>query len=472
MSNPLFITELLKELKADYLILLDDAVKFFNEWDALYGIYAKETSRIEEIEKQLSTIEAYKEEHGIYPQIKDQPDAESYIKELNQIRDRADMDLRDIKPKVIEGFQQRRTKLNRIAGTIANAVAKEKDANKFITTMILRAPLESDHTRCANNEKNKPIYMSALAARLLINLAEESKIDNEFITSRVPRLVPSKDNPKIQEPDPEMLKIFKQDVLVPVIQAILIHNIGSYSIDADRIFRGNRFRMLDEKTRKSLVKIIYDNTLNYLKYGLGEPTDDVALQTNDAALEQEKFELTESLLKNYTTAQHPFGNILRIPMIYSSFMLSTKPKHDFNIVFKAYDILSSGIEKEVIYQPFTEAFQKMVGRYPLGTGIFFISKETNLPERAVVIGLNPTEPSSAIVKQLTRRQLQFDDHTQVEVSRDYNLYYDAARKSSDFGPAYYQKQFPDSYFWNPAELWERDIDHVRFWRRDNNTKIN
>ena len=469
MSQALFITDLLKELRSQYLDFLEDAIKFFKEYDGLYGVYAKKTAKIDEVDEQLATINNYKEKHGVYPNIKDQPDCETYINELMKVREKKEFDLREIKPKVIKGFEQRRKMLDKIASTIINATIKEKDANKYLATIILRAPLESDHTRCPNNEKNKPLYIAGMVIRLLMKLLDEDLIDNEYIVSRKPIMIPAEDNPKQLEPEPMMLKEFKNSVLIPIVQAALIHHIGSYSLDAERIFRGNRYRLLDEPTRKKLVKIIYDNTLNYFEYGLGRPNEE---DNESFAEDMVKFELTEDLLKHFTNSQHPMGNLIRIPMIYSSFMLSTKPKHEYLLMYKAYDILNSGIEKGVIYQPYSEEFKKMVGRYPLGTGVFFISKETHVPERGVVIGLNPTKPSNAIVKQLTRRQLQFDDHTQVEVSREYLVNNEVARKNSDFGPEYYSKQFPQGYFWNPAALWERDIHHVRFWRRDNQVKQN
>ena len=474
MSQSPFITEVLTDLKQQYVELVDDAKAFYQEYDTLYGLYAKEVARIEEINLQVATIQAYKKEHGVYPQIKDQPNAESYLTELMEIKDKAEHNLRTLEPSVIEGFQRRRKHIQAISDAIIEHVVKEKDLNKFLTTIMLRAPLEQDHTRCANNEKTKPLYVAAMAGKFLMQLADNGLIEDDFILARVPKWVSNKDNPKQQELDPEMLEDFKVYVLQPVVQAALIHNIGSYSIEAERVYCGNRYRALDEPDRKELVRFIYDNTLNYLKYGLGDPAvkPDPNLSEEEQELEQESYRLLQTFLANYSKALHPLGNVVRIPMIYSSFMLSTKANHNFLILFKAYDILSSGISKAVIHADYAKAFKKMVGRYPLGTGIFFISKETHVPERAVVIGLNPSTPHCAIVKQLTRRQLQFDDHTQVQVSADFNLANEAARKASDFGPKYYKKQFPRGFFWNPAELWERDIDQQRFWRRDNQLKEN
>ena len=60
MSQALFITDLLKELRSQYLDFLEDAIKFFKEYDGLYGVYAKKTAKISEVDEQLATIAAYK----------------------------------------------------------------------------------------------------------------------------------------------------------------------------------------------------------------------------------------------------------------------------------------------------------------------------------------------------------------------------------------------------------------------------
>ncbi|MDC2889373.1 hypothetical protein [Psychrosphaera algicola] len=56
-------------------------------------------------------------------------------------------------PKIQKGFEQRRTILDKLAGTLVDAAVKERDAGKFLTTIVLRAPLSGDPSRCPNNEK-------------------------------------------------------------------------------------------------------------------------------------------------------------------------------------------------------------------------------------------------------------------------------------------------------------------------------
>jgi len=465
-----FITDLLKSLKVKYQELLDDAIEFYEEYESLYGVYAKEKKRIVEIEQQLVTIQNYKEKHGVYPQIKDHTDAETYLDELDRLKSKAEHDLKSVEPEVMKGFERRTTMLSKISKSIAAMMLEDKDASQFIATMMLRAPLPNDHTRCPVNEKSKPIYIAALSACLIKRLIKHNVLDNDYISSRFPTKVEIENG--VKEYNQEQTATYIDEVLIPVITACLIHNIGSYSSEAEAIYQGNRYQVLEEQERKTLIQAIHDNTDKYLKFGLGEPSHEQYEDPEVFQQQLDKYTLTKSIVDGYSQALDPIGNLLRLPMIYSSFMMSTKQQHDFRISFKAFDILKGGVDKGVVSKEFGTEFLKMVGHYPLGTGIFFISKETKLPERAVVTGLNPPKTTSAIVKQLTRRQVKFDDHTQVCASKGYIISNEVARRDSDFGTEYYKKQFPNGFFWNPAEPWERDIDHKKFWRRDNNIKSN
>jgi hypothetical protein len=472
MSGSHAVTELLKSLKSAYQEVIDDAVDFYKEYETVYGLYARQTNKVEEAESQLTTIEKYKEKNGVYPQIKGYDTAEIYIDELNKLKSKAEQDISRVEPTVFKGFERRREWLNSIAKKIAKATLTDRDASQFIGTMMLRTPMPEDVNRCPNNEKNKPIFIAAQMVCLLRKLVETDNITEPFICERLPSLVHDEHHPDILIFDEESVDKYVEQVLTPIIIAALIHQIGSYSIEAELIFAGNRYRPLDETERKKLIRNIYDHSLNYLRYGLGQPQRyqyQLEAEFDDALY---GYELTETLISNYTNSKHPMGNLLRIPMIYSSFMLSTKPSHDYKLVFKAYDILQSGVTKEVVYPKFAGVFLDMVGQYPVGSGVFFISKDTRYPERAIVSRINPSQPTSAIVKQLTRRQVMFDDHTQVEVSEDYLINNEDARINSDFTPSYFKKQYPKGFFWNPIEAWERDINHNKFWRRDNSVKRN
>ena len=93
-------------------------------------------------------------------------------------------------------------------------------------------------------------------------------------------------------------------------------------------------------------------------------------------------------------------------------------------------------------------------------------------ENGVVGGLNPADPKSAIVKQTTKRQVKYEDHSQTQVSYDFNIINPKARKQSNFNEDYYKSQFPKGFYWNPAEDWEVDINPKTFWRRDNSIRRN
>jgi hypothetical protein len=471
MSQPQFVTELLNTLKSKYQLVLDDAVEFFAQYKTLHLIYAKESKRFEEIQHQLTTIYNYKKKHNVFPKIKGHSDAKSYLLELEAIKQRSQAEVDKIEPEIFAGFKKRQALLNDIATSIAKSTIHERDASQFIATMMLRAPLPADHNRCEINEKTKPIYISALVISLLTQLIGKGIIDDDYIISRIPSLSEHEKDPDLVEHHAEELNIYITEVLNPIIIAALLQNIGSYCMEAEAIYQGDRFQALDEDDRKVLIKTISENTNTYLNWGYGKPLERYWGE-EQLNIELDKFDIIESIVKNYPKSQDPMGNLLRIPMIYSSFTLSTKHQHDFRFIFKAYDILNSGIEKKLVYQPYAEVFLNMVGKYPLGSGISFISLETGYPERAIVSALNPPEPTTAVVKQLTRRQVYADDHTQVAVTKDYIVSNSTARKNSEFDTSYYKKQYPNGYFWNPSEAWQIDLEHKKFWRRDNRLKPN
>lgn len=489
MAPAVQITDILKTLKAQYLELLSDATKFFRDFEDTYLIYEKETHRTKEINKQIETILSFKETNGFYPTIKDQDDTGAYLKELKHLSATAQERLDRVEPKVLGGFRRRTTLLTEIADTIIDQTFNDKEANRFITTMVLRAPLPNDQSRCASNEKSKPLYIAALSVKLVQKLLEDGQIIEEDIVKFAPKLSLKQveaqtseasstsstgNKPEQHELTAEEFEPFRKQVLRPIVFAALIHQIGSYSVDADQLYKGNRYRLLDEEERKKLINIIYKSSRSYLKYGLGEPDRSLfeSIAADDYLDAVARYDLTDTILTHYVKPQHALGNLLRIPMIYASFLMSTKSRHNYNLIYKAYDIMKSGIEKEVVYEPYTKVFMKMMGCFPLGSGIYFISKETNMVEKGVVVGLNPADPKSAIVKQTTKRQVKYEDHSQTQVSYDFNIINPKARKQSNFNEDYYKNQFPKGFYWNPAEDWEVDINPKTFWRRDNSIHRN
>lgn len=472
MSKPLFITDVLQQLKAAYVELVDDATEFFEHFDEVQAVYIRENKKLTEAKQQLKTILNYKAKNGTYPKIKDQDDAAVYVEELNQIKAKAEALLTELSPKVLKGFEKRRKMLDKMATVIIDYTIKDKDAGKFLTTIVLRAPHGQDRSRCPNNEKHRPLYTAALAIQLVAKLAQHNLIDDKYIQLHLPNWQELDELVNPLEDVPEAIENYKKRVLFPIVYACLIQNLGSYSPAAEALYEGKRYRPVDEETRRAQIKTIYEKSLIFFKYGVGLPQLQDFETESEFEQERQRAQMVEDILVNYNNPAHLLGNLIRVPMIYTSFILSTKQKYEYQTIFKAFDVLTSAIKKNIVKKEVADTLKAMVGRFPLGTGIYFISKETKMPERGVVIALDPTSPNNAIVKQLTKRQVQFDDSTQVEVTPEYNLLFEPARKASDFGPAYFKKQFPDGFYWNPADLWERDIDHVKFWRRDNNVKQN
>ena len=119
-----------------------------------------------------------------------------------------------------------------------------------------------------------------------------------------------------------------------IFSCALLQDIGLQSPEALSILHGedgklDEFRVLDEPTRKQLLKINFTQTLEYLKNGLGIPryigndkTERDRFVQRHTALNG--FMLT--LLKDTYLSKVGVGELVKIPQIYTSIVLSTKPE--------------------------------------------------------------------------------------------------------------------------------------------------
>jgi hypothetical protein len=123
------------------------------------------------------------------------------------------------------------------------------------------------------------------------------------------------------------------------------------------------------------------------------------------------------------------------------------------------------------YNPnFCALFLRMVGRFPIGSGIYFISKETGMIEKGIVSSLFPQNPESPFVKQITRNQLQSLSQTEVIVCKDSNIYFQFVRENSEFDESYFDTRYNAPYVWNANEVWEVQIPALVFWKKDGTLK--
>ena len=129
--------------------------------------------------------------------------------------------------------------------------------------------------------------------------------------------------------------------------AAILQDIGNYHPDAQQIMYGvdgkqDCYRTLNVEERKSLLQINYRETLKYLLNGIG-----ISMYLGNSKTERDIFNKVETnklrfvkeLLKSSVNPKLGIGNLLKIPQIYTSIVLSTKASYNYKLLPKVYQAL-------------------------------------------------------------------------------------------------------------------------------------
>lgn len=356
---------------------------------------------------------------------------------------------------------------------------------KFLGTIMLltRGP-ELNFARL--HMRYKPLYKAVLTLRLADKLLSDETIKHPYLSKFKEADSRYKGNRTWREK-------WQTELAIPLITASLLQDIGLQSTAALNILRGednslDEFRLLEEPDRKQLLKLNYQFTLEYLKHGLGLP----AYVGNDKA-ERDQFVYMHTAINKFLVAivQDAFvsktglGELLKIPQIYVSIVLSTKPDYSRKGLPKGYMLIEQLAKKGVLNAKLAEAFISIVGYFPQGFGITFIPKNEKGMERdqyecAIVTHLNPEHPAEPRCRIATRN-LQYISSGQEEVvSRSRNLYFPANHKklmrigkerlaeimkelSSNFHPEDMDQLIPS--YWEPSDYFSYKKNQ-NLWNRN------
>ncbi|TDF39858.1 hypothetical protein EYS14_10215 [Alteromonadaceae bacterium M269] len=356
----------------------------------------------------------------------------------------------DVAKRKVKAFQQeltdeRETRLRNMLDVCKEALSlvEAHDTNltnsysaKVLGTLLL---LNGEGPNLAQrNQKAKHLYKGILALRLLDKLLLEDQITNTYVLSKYKeKVVSENDSDKVDfEHCP-----FRRDVQIPLLMAALIQDIGNYHPDAQAILKGkegdlDEFRMLDLQQRKALLKIGYEQGMRYTKEGLG-----VSRYIGNSRDEREAFNKNEldklvflrTLLKSALSPQHGIGNLLKIPQVYASVVLSTKANHEYCRIPKVNLVLKKGAENKAFSHIVVDYFIQITGTFPQGFGITYIPKdadknELDRYEYGVVIGLYPSNPDAPLCRAATRNLTFNSFGMNYIVSKSTNLYFSQARK--------------------------------------------
>jgi hypothetical protein len=294
------------------------------------------------------------------------------------------------------------------------------------------------------NDQNKALYKSVLCLRLLDRLCLDKDIGEAHIIKYLPNIT-YEAYATIADDEPEIYQNFIDNVKVPLVMAALIQDIGNYHPEAQNILLGpnkdqDPYRVLDIENRKELLQTNYRETLKFLVEGIGPRS-----YVGNSKIGREKFNKIElnklifikHLLKSSINPKNGIGNLLKIPQIYTSIILSTKGNYNYKLLPKVFQALNANAERGSCRQSVVDAFYRITGMYPQGYGVTYLPKDSDGKEAedryeyAVVTSLYPENPEQPICRSATRYLAFISRGQTLVIKKESNLYYaETAKKLS------------------------------------------
>lgn len=342
--------------------------------------------------------------------------------------------------------EKRLVRLNRVLKLAADLIQnirgnKPEDSDAHVAralgTLQLLSPTEGKDV-ARQNQKTKHLYKAILAVRLLKHLLDEEKISDDYIAQRMQAdqdfMISNDAKEWVNAP-------YKTDIEIPLIIACLCQDIGQCHPDAVKILKGDEgdldeFRMLDKEERNSLLKINYTQSLKFVTHGLGmqkyignSKEERVQFHT----VEKNKLQFVRNLLKSAINPGNGIGNLLKVPQVYCSVVMSTKANYSYETLPRVNMVMAKGAEVGAYCKVVSEALIEILGVFPQGFGIAYIPKDSDgfdveRYEYAVVNSLYPKQLDIPICRVATRG-LQYNAFAINHViGKANNLYFATTRK--------------------------------------------
>ncbi|MEW6990687.1 hypothetical protein AADZ91_08340 [Colwelliaceae bacterium 6441] len=355
--------------------------------------------------------------------------------------DKVEREYREFKQELKDESNERHKHLSVICKDIielsegSNYGESNRKSAQLLGTIQLLSPTEGKKVPEVN-ECNKPLYKAVLCLRLLDKLCidKASVIDETQLKSFLGD--ENFDQYKIlQAKDSDMYQAFIDHVKIPVVMAALLQDIGHFHQDAQTIVTGDDGKLDPHRTllvdeRKTLLQINYRETIKYLVEGIGAPS-----YIGNSKKDRDKFNIAEHkklvfikhLLKSAIAPKQGIGNLLKVPQIYTSIILSTKSSYNYKLLPKVYQALNKNAEKGICSQQIVDALRVITGDFPQGFGVTYIAFDSDgntgdQYEFAIVNALYPENPERPKCRTATRN-LTFIGHGQdTVISLESNLY--------------------------------------------------
>lgn len=305
---------------------------------------------------------------------------------------------------------------------------------QFLGTIQSISPTEGNKV-ATNNEKCKPLYKAILCLRLLDRLCAEGEIEDPYIKQFIEGVLPE----KYQEfalLAPEQYQQFVSMVKIPVLMAAILEDIGYYHPEAQAIVKGESgeadpYRILEKEERIALQEINYQETLKYVNEGIGESLYiGNSKSDRDIYIENEKIKhvFINRILKSSIVPNEGIGNLLKVPKIYTSLILSTKANYNYKLLPKIYLVIKQNAERGACSKSVVNALHRITGSYPQGYGITYIPTgyDGRLVERyeyAIVNQLYPNDIDEPLCRVATTNLRYIIHGEDITVPVTSNLYH-------------------------------------------------
>ncbi|WP_334020633.1 hypothetical protein [Alteromonas sp. S015] len=483
------ISRKISEYRKSYLELVKDAEVFFEDYPQNYRQLNALKRKVKTYQGQIEYIENYRKDKGKYPSIKGQPSVQRYMARLVAQQTQCDNELRALEDELRVKSNERYEHLDQLTDYMLNLLNGERTFSQFLGTIALSTPSPKEKVRHIRNERYKPIYITALTIALFEELRLKSTFVTQYLKEELDKLFPKGERFSLMvdkglngasnltfNPMPADIKMaYRENVLKPIAKAALLQSIGMHSPEASQLLGDDRYRKLNHKERTKLLAIIEKKTADYIKLGVGVPTIKYVSRAHKDVFdshERRQLDFMLQILESLKAERHELGDLLRIPMTYASFLLSTKEDFDYQQIYRAYDILDQGRVDKHYRAEHVTAFLNMVGRFPLGSGLYVIQQESGQIEKAIVSSLYPDNVDEPICKIITRRQIQFLSQTELIISKKSNLFFEECREDSHYDSELFLLRYKNEYTWNATDVWENQVPAIEFWKRDDKRRYN
>ncbi len=310
---------------------------------------------------------------------------------------------------------------------------------QFLGTIQLTTPINGSKI-AHNNEQHKGMYKAALCLRLLDELILTKQIDDDYINQFL-KNIPISQYRNFCKIDKEAYQVFIEQVKLPIVMAALIQDIGNYHPEAQKILTGecgklDCFRVLDVEERTELLKINYKETNTYLEEGLGVLTySGNSREERDEfnRLEKAKITFVKRLLKGAINPKKGIGNLLKVPQIYTSIILSTKNNYNYKFLPNVYKVLNKTAQNGACQQVVVDSLYKITGMFPQGYGVIYVPKamdntDLDFYEYAIVSQFYPDSPTEPKCRQATRNLTYISFGHDIIVKNNSNLFFPETKK--------------------------------------------